>query len=46
MRKRKKKSGFQKLTIIMAWFMAVITLLGVVATAFNFKIFCMLKRAA
>ena len=30
MRKRKKKSGFQKLTIIMAWFMAVITLLGVV----------------
>ena len=32
MRKRKKKSGFQKLTI-MAWFMAVITLLGVVATA-------------
>ena len=33
MRKRKKKSGFQKLTIVMAWFMAVITLLGVVATA-------------
>ena len=33
MRKHKKKSGFQKLTIIMAWFMAVITLLGVVATA-------------
>ena len=32
MRKRKKKSGFQKLTIFMAWFMAVITLLGVVAT--------------
>ena len=30
MRKRKKKSGFQKLTIVMAWF---ITLLGVVATA-------------
>ena len=33
MRKHKKKSEFQKLTIIMAWFMAVITLLGVVATA-------------
>ena len=33
MRKRKKKSGFQKLTIVMAGFMAVITLLGVVATA-------------
>lgn len=28
-RKKKKKSGFQKLTIFMAWFMAVITLLGV-----------------
>ena len=39
MRKRKKKSGFQKLTIVMAWFMAVITLLGVVATAFNFNYF-------
>ena len=33
MRKHKKKSGFQKLTIIKAWFMAVITLLGVVASA-------------
>ena len=33
MRKRKKKSGFQKLTIIMAWCMAGITLLGLVATA-------------
>ena len=33
MRKRKKKSGFQKLKIIKAWFIACITLLGVVATA-------------
>ncbi|GAA3628528.1 hypothetical protein GCM10022297_03870 [Lactobacillus hamsteri] len=32
-RKRKKKSGFQKLTIVMAWLMAVITLAAVVAGA-------------
>ena len=30
-RKKKKKSGFQKLTIVMAWLMAVITLVAVVA---------------
>lgn len=30
-RKRKKKSGFQKLTIVMAWLMAIITLAAVVA---------------
>lgn len=32
-RKRKKKSGFQKLTIVMAWLMAVITLAAVIAGA-------------
>ena len=33
MRERKNQCGFQKFSIVMAWFMAVITLLGVVATA-------------
>ncbi|WEV40577.1 DUF4044 domain-containing protein [Lactobacillus sp. ESL0684] len=28
-RKKKKKSGFQKLTIFMAWLMAFITLAGI-----------------
>jgi len=32
-RKKKKKSGFQKLTIVMAWLMAVITLAAVIASA-------------
>ncbi|NRO27841.1 hypothetical protein IMAU50151_00208 [Lactobacillus helveticus] len=32
-RRKKKKSGFQKLTIVMAWLMAVITLAAVVAGA-------------
>lgn len=32
-RKKKKKSGFQKLTIVMAWLMAIITLGAVIATA-------------
>ncbi|GBG04661.1 DUF4044 domain-containing protein [Lactobacillus rodentium] len=32
-RKKKKKSGFQKLTIVMAWIMAIITLVGVVTAA-------------
>ncbi len=31
-RKKKKKSGFQKLTIVMAWLMAVITLAAVVVS--------------
>lgn len=30
-RKKKKKSGFQKLTIVMAWIMAIITLAAVIA---------------
>ncbi|MDF7668446.1 MULTISPECIES: DUF4044 domain-containing protein [unclassified Lactobacillus] len=30
-RRKKKKSGFQKLTIIMAWLMAFITLAAIVA---------------
>lgn len=33
--KRKKKSAFQKLTIAMAFLMAVITLLGVFAAVFQ-----------
>ncbi|QNQ80616.1 DUF4044 domain-containing protein [Lactobacillus sp. PV034] len=37
-RKKKKKSGFQKLTIVMAWLMALITLVGVVATAITYLI--------
>ncbi|MBD5432609.1 MAG: DUF4044 domain-containing protein [Lactobacillus sp.] len=37
-RKKKKKSGFQKLTIAMAWLMAAITLIGVVATAITYLI--------
>jgi hypothetical protein len=32
-RKKKKKSGFQKLTIAMAWIMAIITLAAVIAQA-------------
>ena len=32
-RKKKKKSGFQKLTIVMAWLMAFITLAAVIAGA-------------
>ena len=32
-RKKKKKSGFQKLTIVMAWLMAVITLAAVISSA-------------
>lgn len=32
-RKKKKKSGFQKLTIAMAWTMAIITLAAVIAQA-------------
>ena len=32
-RKKKKKSGFQKLTIVMSWLIAVITLAAVVAGA-------------
>lgn len=32
-RKKKKKSGFQKLTIVMAWLMAIITLAAVIAGA-------------
>lgn len=32
-RKKKKKSGFQKLTIAMAWIMAIITLVAVIAQA-------------
>lgn len=35
-RKKKKKSPFQKLTIIMAWVMAIITLFGVFSTAIQF----------
>ena len=31
-RKKKKNSGFQKLTIVMAWLMAVITLAAVVVS--------------
>ena len=31
-RKKRKKSGFQKLTIVMAWLMAVITLAAVVVS--------------
>lgn len=31
--KKKKKSGFQKLTIVMAWLMAFITLAAVIAGA-------------
>lgn len=30
---KKKKSGFEKLTIFMAWFMAIITLAAVVVNA-------------
>ncbi|WEV71512.1 DUF4044 domain-containing protein [Lactobacillus sp. ESL0785] len=30
-RKKKKKSGFQKLTIVMAWLMAFITLAAIIA---------------
>lgn len=30
--RKKKKSGFQKLTIIMAWIMAIITLGAVIAS--------------
>lgn len=33
MARKKKKSGFQKLTIVMAWIMAIITLAAVVAGA-------------
>ena len=32
-RKKKKKTGFQKLTIAMAWIMAIITLAAVIAQA-------------
>lgn len=32
-KRKKKKSGFEKLTIFMAWFMAIITLAGVVVNA-------------
>ena len=32
-RKKKKKSGFQKLTIAMAWLMSIITLAAVIALA-------------
>ena len=31
-RKKREKSGFQKLTIVMAWLMAVITLAAVVVS--------------
>lgn len=31
-RKKRKKSGFQKLTIVMVWLMAVITLAAVVVS--------------
>ena len=31
-RKKRKKSGFQKLTIVMAWLIAVITLAAVVVS--------------
>ncbi len=31
-RKKRKNSGFQKLTIVMAWLMAVITLAAVVVS--------------
>ena len=31
-RKKRKKPGFQKLTIVMAWLMAVITLAAVVVS--------------
>ena len=34
-RKKKNKSGFQKLTIDMAWLMAFITLAAVIAGAFG-----------
>ena len=34
-RKKKKKSGFQKLTIAMAWIMAIITLAAVIAQALS-----------
>lgn len=36
MRKKKKKSGFQILTIVMAGLMAVITLFGVFGFAFQY----------
>ncbi|MBP2057814.1 signal peptidase I [Lactobacillus colini] len=36
MRKKKKKSPFQKLTIVMAWLMAIITLAGVLVTVIQF----------
>ncbi|QNQ82467.1 DUF4044 domain-containing protein [Lactobacillus sp. PV037] len=35
-RRRKKKTPFQVLTIIMAFIMALITLFGVVGVAFNY----------
>ncbi|CCI80895.1 DUF4044 domain-containing protein [Lactobacillus hominis] len=38
MRKKKKKSGFQKLTIVMAWLMAIITLFGVFAVGLQYLI--------
>ncbi|MBD5431539.1 DUF4044 domain-containing protein [Lactobacillus agrestimuris] len=34
-RKRKKKSGFQKLTIIMALLMALVTLFGILIPVIN-----------
>lgn len=37
-RKKKKKSPFQKLTIVMAWLMAIITLFGVFAYAIQFMV--------
>lgn len=37
-RKKKKKSTFQKITIVMAWLMAIITLVGVFATAIQFMV--------
>ncbi|WP_297819279.1 DUF4044 domain-containing protein [uncultured Lactobacillus sp.] len=38
MRKKKKKSGFQKLTIVMAWLMAIVTLFGVFGVAIQYLI--------
>ncbi|AWM73589.1 Protein of unknown function [Lactobacillus apis] len=34
-RRKKKKSGFEKLTIFMAWIMAIITLAAVVVQALS-----------